>query len=264
MKIIGSLLQNRESFLSRPDWMQRPWKIFPKSPVDELIDPLFHLLPVFRQFDEIIGGTSQALRQRGLRDIIAKSLEVESTIRTVYANFEKSVSGPLYWSQLSSLESRLDDTTLGRVFPISLHFPAFLVAEVMTTYWSSMMTVHKLLMHSHEILASIERCTSSTHDVNGLPQQSDGVGQAASSELASRVHGDAWRVMARNLCQSVEFFLQDKMGGLASLSMLLLLRGCKSCFETDVREWSREIGWISDFIKQIQMKFDFPISKLLD
>jgi hypothetical protein len=70
--------------------------------------------------------------------------------------------------------------------------------------------------------------------------------------------------MARNICQSVEYFLQDKMGVMGPLAIITQLRGCKSCLENDsVPEKSnREIGWTIDLIERIQKRVDIPVNNL--
>lgn len=258
VEIVRCLLERRETFLSRPEWVQRPWKLIPKTALDELNDAMLDMPAIFRQFDEVSGKKNQNALQNGLRDIAAKLWKTKSTVQAIYDNFEKSVSGPLYWPELSTLESPLDDTKLGKVFPVQFHFSAFFVATVVTTYWSTMMAAQLQLMYTLGKLAAIESPTSVT-DSPLRPTAADNGPKAVLFDQRSREHGDKWIAMARNCCQSAEYFLQDRMGELGSLSALTILAGCLSCFAIEPERWSREIGWITDLIGRIKKKCNIPV-----
>jgi hypothetical protein len=267
MEIIASLTHRRETFLSLPEWVERPWKVSPKTLLDELLDPLFDVPAIYQQSDELSHETDQILLQDGFRSIIAKCLKVEYALRSLYENFEKSASGPLYWPELSTLESPLDDTSSGKVFPVSFHFPAFFVAQVSTTYWSGMMAVHHQLMYAYNKLAAIESSTTSSSINDVLLRQTsagNGIYSVVPSDLRSREHSDKWKSMVKNICQSVEYYLQDKMGWPGPISILPLLGGCKSCLESIPEDWSREIGWITETIGRVVKKFDFPVSGVFE
>jgi len=96
-----------KNFLSHPEWIERPWKLVSKSVLDELVDVHFDYQTVLQQSHKLSREPNQDLLQDGLRDIIAKSLKLDSTFRDLYAKFEKSVSGLLYWPELSTLKSLL-------------------------------------------------------------------------------------------------------------------------------------------------------------
>jgi hypothetical protein len=257
---IGSPENRGETFLSGPEWIERPWKLLPKTPLDELIDVLFDYHAILQQFIKVSRETNKTVLQVGFREIIAMCLKVESALRGLYGNFEKSTSGMLYWPELSTLESRLDDARLGKVFPVSFHFPGFFVAQVVTTYWVGMMAVHHLLMSTYDKLAEIESSTALTSSTNSLPWPIS-AGNVPSS-LQSRVHSNNWTPMARNICQSVEYFLQDKMGFFGPLAIVTQLHGCKRNLESIPEDWSRETSWIADIIARIQKKVDFPVNNL--
>jgi hypothetical protein len=238
----------------------------PKTRLDELDDALFDLPAILKQLDEISHEENQTALQDGFRDIIAKFLKVESTMEGLYRNFENSVSGPLYWSELSTLESHLDDETLGKVFPVSFHFPAFVVAQVVTTYWSGIMAVHHNLMFTYDKLASIESSTAFT-SAAGSPlsstTDSSSLNSVVPSYLRSHEHRNTWVSMVRNICQSAEYFLQDQMGELGSLTVLTLLSGCISCFGSSPDTCNREVSWIIDVMEEIKRKFRLPLRNLL-
>jgi hypothetical protein len=206
MLLLGTSAFNRDTFLTRPEWIERPWKLFPKTPTDELFDLLFEYQAILQQSNEVSREKNQTVLQEGFRDVLAKSLKVETAMRGVYEKFENSVSGLLYWPELSTLQSQHDNTKLGKVFPISFYFPVFFVAQVVTTCWTSMMAVHFLLMYAYNKFASLDPSTA-------LSSTTDNQASTRSGFLSrSREHRQKWETMAKNVCQSVEYFLQDKMG----------------------------------------------------
>jgi hypothetical protein len=145
----------------------------------------------------------------------------------------------------------LDNTKLGKVFPISFHFSVFFVAQVVTTYWTSMMAVHCLLMYAYNKLASLDPSTA-------LSSTTDHQASARSVFLSrSGGHKEKWETMTKNVCQSTEYFLQDKMGSVGPLAMLTQLRGCQSRMESIAEDWSREVSWITEVTEKIRKKSTF-------
>ena len=187
---------------------------------------------------------------------------VESSLRSLYENFEKSASGLLYWPELSTLESSSDDARLGKVFPVSFHFPAFFVARFVTTYWAGMMGLRHLLMSAYRKLAEVESMSvlNSTTERTPWPTSAGNV----PPDLPFYEHRNEWKSLVMNICQSVEYFLQDKMGISGPLTILASLRACKRDLESDAHNWSREIEWIADILERMQQRIDFPVNHLFE
>lgn len=261
MEVLGSLIGRRSTFFSSPEWMERPWKIIPKTPLDEINDALFIIPAIFEQFDQLSFDTNQSVLQDGLRDVVSKLLAVESILQCLYARLEKSVSGPLYWPELSTIEVCPDDATAGKVFPVSFHFPAFRVGQVITAYWSGMMAVHDQLMFAYDKLATIESSEALKTDADSpLCPTATGIGlcPAVPSHLRSWEHRDIWKTMAMNICKSAEYFLQDNKGELGGFFMIALLSGSLSCLKNFPDEYGREMAWILELIGRIREKFNLP------
>jgi hypothetical protein len=236
--------------LSRPEWLEQPWNFLPKSPHDDIVDTLFHLPVIFGRFDAVSRERNEDVLHAGLCDVIASYLKIESVLQGLHENFNRSISGSLYWPELSTLESPLDDEESGRLFPVSFQFPSFSVALTVTTYWSNMMIIHNQLGHAYDRLESLPPLDN--HNSQPLP-----------SVPAPCASGSKWETMAKNVCQSVEYFLQDHMGSLGPLTILSFLSGCYSCFGNGAGHWSREMCWISDSMLQIKKRLGFPTGNLL-
>ncbi|KAI5463863.1 hypothetical protein BGZ63DRAFT_403128 [Mariannaea sp. PMI_226] len=258
--IIEGLSAHTTSFLSDPEWFEGPWKFIPKSPIDKLQDLLFDLSSTFRQLQLISPGMQPHEVHHELRSIVANALEVETRFTTVYNDLQSSVSGPLYWPELSTIQSPVDDeVNLGKVFPISFQFPTFFIAKSCTTYWSSSMAVHFLLSKTYRKLALIESFLG-PRSVNDTAAPT-----LSSSAHLSSEHNDKFRAMAKNICQSVEYLLAEDMGDVGPLNLLPQLRGCRNTLQESAgsASLSREIRWIDGFLEQIQNRFSFPINSVV-
>lgn len=62
------------------------------------------------------------------------------------------------------------------------------------------------------------------------------------------------RTPAHNICQFVEYFLQDQVRGKGPVSMLPALAIVKACLKIASGDWGRETWWIDDMIGKIQGK----------
>ena len=247
--------------------MEKPWKSIHKTPIDELTDSLYMLPAVFRQLDGLLNESCDSNLvelQDGFRDVIQKLLKTKSALNDIFREFERSVCGPLYWPELSILPSHLDDTQLGKVFPISFKFPAFTVSQFLTNYWSGLMAIHNQLMFTYCRLSMVQGAISAANlgdTSRSFPPRhstSTSSSPASISSLKSSEHHNEWKNMARNLCQSAEYFLQGDKGEFGPLTLLMLLSGCYSCFKHFPAEMSREIGWVAEIQSQVQKKANLP------
>jgi len=216
---------------------------------------LFRLPVIFAQFDALSLETDLTLLRAGLYDVVAQFLEIESRLQAFYETFNRSVSGPVYWPVLSTVESNVDDEEAGKLFPVWFRFPSFSVALTVVTYWSNSMVVHNQLGHAYDRLERLPPCVD------------DGCFPVFSSAYAEVPAGGGrnlkWEVMAKNICQSVEYFSQECMGSLGPLVILSFLAGCYSCFGNTAGDWSREMRWVADAMVRVKRRLGFATGNLL-
>ncbi len=192
--------------------------------------------------------TDPHMLANGYRNCIKRLREVDSALRDRYADFQTSAwSGPLYWPELSTLDSELDDPISGKLFPISFRFPTYTVAQCVTMYWGGVLATDYPLMDACGKLAALE----------------PGVDAAAQNRKRSDMYRTEWTTMAKNICQSTEYFMAEEMGGMGSMHMLSLLRGTQSCYQTSAENWSNEISWIASMMERLQKRFSFSVDEVL-
>jgi hypothetical protein len=251
-KILRNMYTRRDTFLARPEWRSTPWAANKKASYDEVMDTFFDTLTIFQSFDKACCIEDASERRVSLCQILTSCFELQSRLKSLYDKFDKSVPGPLYWPQLSNLKSNLDDENLGKVFPISFYFPAFFVSQVVCGYWSAMMTLHYQLMQTYQKLAEIELPAESPQDDHS---------SIASAAERSEEHAKLRETIARNLCQAVEYGLQDNMGGLGPLAAMTQIAGCLSCMHVRPENFTREMMWIMEMISRIKDKMSLAFLK---
>ena len=246
------------------------------------------------QFDLARSEPDPVIRRRLCVTIITRASKVESAIRKVFQKFKASVSGPLYWPEMSTLKSTTDDPELGKVFPISFHFPTFSVAQVLTTYWSSVLTVNFYLACTCSILLATDDTCSFAKSTMVLTSTDDGTTSTDTSRsiepptsppsssvsttssqphLSQRhkthhqsltYHSNLWQTTAKNLCQSVEYHISEQSGALGSLLMLTHMRGCRAAFAIEGHARGRELSWCEEIIELIKGRFDFDVGPIFE
>jgi hypothetical protein len=235
---------------------------------------MFSIPAILARSDEvsIVQGKTHDLRRK-LRDIIARCLEVDAALQDWYQGFEKAASGPLYWPELSTLHSSLDDDAQGKMLPVSYHFPAFAISQVMCTYWAGMMAVHQQLAQSYGHLVRISESSVVLAETQSAVSPADTCTSTSSatyvhdaSDKSSRdEHAATFQNMVRNIMQSTEYFLQSRMGWLGPLVMLTLLQGCHDSLRgAKCGDWSREIAWVNECLERIRGMFSFPVHTIVE
>ena len=227
--------------------MVKPWAVHPKTAVDEFIDLLYRLPSIYQDYDKLERMTDPEMLVNGYHDCAKKLHEVDTALRDLYAEFQTSAwSGPLYWPELSTLDSELDDPVSGKLFPISFHFPTYTIAQCVTMYWAGILAVDFPLMDAHAKLAELE----------------PGV-NAAENRRQSDMYHTEWTTMAKNICQSTEYYMAEETGGVGSMNMLSLLRGTQSCYESSSEDWTNEIAWITSMMERLRRRFSFSVDEVL-
>ncbi|KAH8895958.1 hypothetical protein GQ53DRAFT_743897 [Thozetella sp. PMI_491] len=267
--VYAGLINRHDTIFSRPEWMEKPWTLIPKKETDEINDLLVTLPAIYEQFDELAAETNPKVLRDSLYAVISKCITVKAGLDEIYEKFCAKSPGPLYWPELSGVKSRDDDVDLGSVFPVSFHFPSFMVAEVLTLYWSSLIAVHYQLMYAFANLTTLESSPALPEESRGLMRPSSppspGLRSAVYFDVQSGEHRDQWVTAVRNICQSAEFLIQKDMGHMSMATILILLRSSKTCMEESFPDdYHREIEWCGDFVDRLQKEFIVPVGEFMD
>jgi hypothetical protein len=182
-----------------------------------------------------------------------------------FTKFEATAAGSLYYPKLSNMNSAGDSPELGKVFPVAFYFPAFSVAQTLIFYWTALIVVHGHMCFVYERLAHLVELLVTAKEgmqfMSGYPDSNDSAAammclhHSATDLLSSLGSSTEWpRAPARNICQSVEYFLQEKMSGEGPLSILPALLIVKAYWKFTPGDWSHEMLWVDDMVSKIQDK----------
>jgi hypothetical protein len=245
--LLSSLMNRRVTFISQPQWRDRPWAVYPKNTLDVCLDSLFEMPAVLQQWDQVLSETDGALMQQKCHAVIARCNELDATLRDWYAQYQQSHAGPLYRTAFCTLQSKTDSVDHGKVFPTCYHFPVFSVGYVLVTHWSGCMIVNDIAMAAQYKLAYANQAASS----------------ATAAMVAARKHTGIWMQMIRNLCQSVEYFLGQEMGRIGPTTALGILQGCLASLSGGRERREREQGWIVEMMGRAGKRLNLKRHDLL-
>ncbi|KZZ92885.1 C6 zinc finger domain protein [Moelleriella libera RCEF 2490] len=241
--LLGTLINRRDTFLSKKPWKDRPWAVYRKNKLDTCLDALFDMPAVMRQWADVAGEENEVLVETKCNTIIARCKQLHVTLRDWFRDFESSFSGPLYRDQFCKLESSFDRDDCGKVFPISFHYSCLSVAYLLITYWSGAMIVHNLAMGAHYKLAFLSSNSSS---------------RTASCCNAAERHSQLSMMMVRNMCQSTEYFMGQDTGRLGLTMATGVLQGCLATMRGGPEPWEREQGWAMEMMQRIGVQLNLP------
>ncbi|KAI0125250.1 hypothetical protein BJ170DRAFT_496560 [Xylariales sp. AK1849] len=263
--VFQSFGQRSTSFLAESAWRELPWTSSDrKSHMDMLIDILLEIPTLAAQSDALDKMASPRARLRDGLETISQGQHLESRLAEWFGLFDNTVTGALYHPKLSEIRSPADDRELGKVFPVALWFPAFIVGQHMLYYWVGLLVVqvHMCCMYQRldRLMATLEPIRDaipciccSTEDVKcqSLAPCLRHFETSSLPPLGDRLY---WpKTTAYNICQSVEYFLQDKMHSIGATAVLPALAVVKTCWEFWPGDWRREIAWVNDMFARIRL-----------
>ncbi|KAL1876162.1 hypothetical protein Plec18167_005426 [Paecilomyces lecythidis] len=267
---VHSTLQylNRHShtYLSSPTWTSIPWTNIPKTEFDQFFDIFIHA-PATLQAVDRLDAADPLEKVRITLNIIESCWTLDSELARFYEHLEKTSLGPLYWpefakprtlanSRRDNYHDNNDDDNLNDIdlFPISLHFPNLGTARTVILYWATLAMLWSGLYQLYRLVYSLKESVVEPNINNERELEHDsGDIDTDYSDLAFAIarlrplgHRKDFASMARNVCQSVEYCMQDEMLGLgpliipAPLGIVIdTMKGYES-FEREVR-WARKV-----------------------
>ncbi len=260
-QFVYALLTRKAGFLCRPEWMTRPWLHVAKDPQDRFMDQMYCIPVLLERTDTLVAsGADGAARIHGFREIIAQYDAIYVCLQGWLRDLQASVPGPLFWPELATIEVPGFGAAAprGRLYPVSFFFPAFAVGNSMVLFWLIALIVKFQVALLYLRIVRLRQGTSTPDVTAAIPVvRDDDIAAAPSSATAAsqsppedpedmplftppagplpdvasipsmveraRQANVVAHELARNICQSVEFFLQDRMCDLGPLSMMLPL-----------------------------------------
>lgn len=257
--------QQHASFLAQPEWLNTPWSSNSKSPFDRLIDILLSIPNYSTQAHTHATGPWSALQDTSTvteeiertRTVIKEVQRLQESLQQWFEDFQRSVPGNLYYAELSTIETGVDDAEMGKLFPVAFRFPSFMVGQALLYYWVAVTIIQIRLCQTHAALACLieslrrDRVPCSCDAPAEVPARCL---QHVTVALLPELDGDGWAAVY-NICQSAEYFLQDTARGFGPASVLPALALVKGLWKQGLgsRCRDRQIAWVDDIVGRIHL-----------
>ncbi|KAM7203352.1 hypothetical protein V8F33_002343 [Rhypophila sp. PSN 637] len=267
--VLPDMAENKRSFLADPEWRELPWSSpngerLSKTPFDCLIDILLEIPEIGPKRQKVEAMTDPKQILSGCIANINEGYVLESRLAEWFDSYKETIPGALYHPRLSSIDSVVDDAEKGKLFPVAFHFPGFMSGQNLVYYWVGLMSIQAHLSFSYTTLQQLVVVLDAMGRDN-LPCSC--IANSTSPEAGKSLHclrhfnikvlpslgqREEWpRTTAYNICQSTEYFLEDKIQGFMPASVLPALVLVKGFWKFAPGNMSREIAWIDDMLGKI-------------
>ncbi|GFG26695.1 uncharacterized protein AN5342 [Aspergillus udagawae] len=218
--ILDAIGHRVPNFICDPVWCRDPWASRPKRMADRIADCLARMPSILQRYDQL-----SSLHRKEILDstygLVEECMRIDQTLEDIYEDLRLQLEGPLYWPVLSpSFKDSGHDQGL---FPVIYEFPDLRTATLLMLYWATKAMLWATLSNLYDVIhlqgvhgipAPIVEVTSEKHD----PSPSDDEQTSTERNAPTMGDGQNYLRMARNVCQSLEYCLQEDMSLLGMLA----------------------------------------------
>ena len=219
---------HRSTYLCDPAWLTVPWSQTGKTHFDELLDILTTAPKMFHRVDlfEELEPQEKLFEAIG---VIGDCWKIDKELQLFHDRFEASMLGPPYWPEYSKSRRSQHDGETG-LFPIAYQFPDFQTAKTLVLYWSILTCLWTGMTRLYQLASAL------------APNSRD---------LPALQHRAEFMVPARDVFQSVEYLMEDKMLGLGPQSLVAPL---SIVFDTikDFPDYACEVAWAEGVMDELR------------
>jgi hypothetical protein len=154
-------------------------------------------------------------------DLINRCWKVDSQLQDFYKNLEEVTLGPIYWPQLSTEIEGIDsEDGPGKPFPVAFKFLDLGIAHLCLIHWSCNIILWTGMKYLYQLLAGfsvanvIEKRAEPDKDAPGFDI----------NQLPPLGHRTDTTTMAKNICQSIEYCLEEHHRGLGARAVVFPLK----------------------------------------
>jgi hypothetical protein len=244
-------LRTKSTFLSSPEWKARPFAKFPKAPLQRVLDLLLEGPLILSKVDHL-NSLPKEKHLPFVVGLIQDCNSLDEKMQTLLLDLERCQGGPLYWAVPSKqpnvtelLDERVDNDNL---FSVLYEFPSPQIGATMMISWATLTILWSGACHLYDHLGQV---TTTTPSPDGkLTGSFVRNGCSHTFAVPSPTDFKGFPEMARNVCQSVEFCIQDRLGMPAMVGPLNMILDAWSSWPG----FEREIAWTNQILALIQTK----------
>ena len=275
MQVLDALKHHRPTYLTESPWTETPWANGQtKSDFDRLFD-YFALAPeLFKQGDQL-GKVDPFTSLKMTIKTIDQCFEVDAGVEQFFQEFVASTSPkPPFWPELSKVSSygRVtgdEDDSRGKVFPVAFHFADLRTANICLYYWSTLLMLWSGLCQLYRHLSGlssrgvdVERLFNSLEYENKSEAfyDKEELHQSATGRIPPLGHRTDFASIAWNICQSVEYCMQDEMLGMGPQALAVPLQTVVETMKA-VPSCERQVRWAELVLESIRKEKGIRILK---
>lgn len=177
--------------------------------------------------------------------IIDQGWKLDIMLRAFYRRLEETTAGPLFWPRLSSSPFDVEQECESEaVFPVAFHFPSMTVAHTCMVFWATCCILWSGLKVLYNLLAvfkaQMEGYSCPGETPPGLPDL---------EELPPLDPGVDPTILAKNICQSVEYCMQA--GPMTPAGAVFPLKVAIETLSLD-STFGKEVAWAEGAMERIR------------
>ncbi|KAH7391597.1 hypothetical protein BKA64DRAFT_678013 [Cadophora sp. MPI-SDFR-AT-0126] len=249
IEIQQAIAERRSTFLAQPEWQTHPWKGHQKHISQQLLDLMAQAAGLIETAYQTIGNPELQSRPDILLvtilGIVNQGWKLDIMLRAFYRRFERTTAGPLFWPRLSSepfdVEQEYESES---IFPVAFQFPSMTVAHTCMVYWATCCILWSGLKVLYSLLAVFKAQMEAYSCPGETPPASLDL-----NDLPPLEHGVDPTVLAKNICQSVEYCMQA--GPMTPASAVFPLKVAIETLSADPTA-EKEVAWAEDAMERIR------------
>lgn len=248
-QIQQAIAERRSTFLSQPEWQSLPWKGHQKHISQQLLDLMAQAAGIIETAYQTIGNPELQTRPDilivAILGLIDQGRKLDIMLRAFYRRLEKTTAGPLFQPRLSSSPYDVEkESEIEKVFPVAFQFPSMTVAHTCMVYWATCCILWSGLRVLYSLLAvfkaQMEGLSSPSEMPPGVPDL---------DKLPPLDHGVDPTILAKNICQSMEFCMQA--GPMTPAGAVFPLKVAIETLSLDPT-LRYEVAWAEDAMERIR------------
>lgn len=239
LQIFYTAEQQQHSYLSSPPWMDIPFRLLSKRPLERLMDVLAQAPSLQLRAGALPNILSEELRFQEVRELIDCCWQLDAQLEKIYSALEQSVRGPSSHTDVSSSHDEANSVVVSDTITFTTIADAkaiLLLWSLQTLLWSGMTALYDF----PGFQPSIEGETS------GTPFRTS----TTTTTLRPLRHRSNWITSVRQICASLTFCLCPEHGTLGPLAVAAPLGILKGVL-VDHPKYARELHHVRMVLERI-------------
>lgn len=260
----------KTSYLADSKWIHTPWKTARKSSFDRLLDILAAGTNLMEESSHLENICPDHLLESTLK-MIGRCWKLDAELETFYEDLENEVSGPLYWPEFCKPGSPTNDDETCMLFPVSFWYANLGVAYTCIVYWTVCIILWSGMVALYTVIDQIsganraiqtpaehrspsKRCPICTNSLLLPPISLSLVADTMDPERLPELSYRADLLTpAHNICQSVEYFMQEEMMVQGPAMAVMPLSVIIETFKHQPI-FCKEVAWARRMLERVQQR----------